>query len=158
MNNTWLRAIQPTDSDGVVQVELLFPGHYAPRATHTHILVHQGGYVLPNNTFTGGNVSHVGQLFFDQQLIYDVDTVYPYTLNPNTILSNSQDYALAIEASDTDPVANYVYVGEGIADGLVVWITVGINTSAIYDVTLAAFLTADGGVEDSVQPIAGPGK
>lgn len=28
LNNTWLRAIQPTDNEGVVQVELIFPGHY----------------------------------------------------------------------------------------------------------------------------------
>jgi hypothetical protein len=74
------------------------------------------------------------------------------------MLPNSQDNAQSIEASDTDPVANYVYVGEDIADGLVVWITVSINTSAFYDVAPAAFLTADSGVEDSVQHIAGHGK
>lgn len=82
LNNTWLRAIQPTDNEGVVQVELIFPGHYAPRATHTHLLVHQGGYILPNNTFTGGNVSHVGQVFFDQDLINEIDTFYPYNYQP----------------------------------------------------------------------------
>lgn len=155
LNNTWLRAIQPTDNEGVVQVELIFPGHYAPRATHTHILVHQGGYVLPNNTFTGGNVSHVGQVFFDQDLINEVDTFYPYTTNPNAILPNSKDMALASEAVTTDPVVNYVYVGESAGEGLVTWITVGINTSAIYDVQTAAWLTADGGVENPVQPNAG---
>lgn len=155
LNNTWLRAIQPTDNEGVVQVELIFPGHYAPRATHTHLLVHQGGYILPNNTITGGNVSHVGQVFFDQDLVNEIDTFYPYTTNPNAILPNSRDMALASEAVTTDPVVNYVYVGESASEGLVTWITVGIGTSATYDVQTATWLTADGGVENPVQPNAG---
>jgi protocatechuate 3,4-dioxygenase beta subunit len=34
LDNTWLRGIQPTDSDGVAQFESIFPGHYTGRATH----------------------------------------------------------------------------------------------------------------------------
>jgi hypothetical protein len=112
--------------------------------------------VLPNNTFAGGNVTHVGQIFFDQQLIYDVDTIYPYTLNPNAVLLNADDYVLAIEGNTTDPVANYVYVGDDLKDGLVVWVTVGIDPNDVYTVDPAAFWTADGGVENPIQPVAGP--
>ncbi|KAK9770234.1 hypothetical protein AB5N19_10985 [Seiridium cardinale] len=86
------------DEEGIVQIETLSPGHYAPRATHTHLLVHQGATVVPNNTLAGGNVSHVGQVFFDQDLIYEVDTLYPYTLSPNLVKLNSQDMVLADEA------------------------------------------------------------
>ncbi|KAH8647742.1 putative dioxygenase [Xylariales sp. PMI_506] len=158
LNNTWLRAIQPTDADGVAQVELLFPGHYAPRATHTHILVHQGGYVLPNNTLTVGDegyISHVGQIFFDQDLIDAVDAYWPYSTNPNAILPNARDMVLSDEAVTTDPVTNYVYVGDDLADGILAWITVGINASAVYNVHPAAWWTADGGVENPDPPTAG---
>lgn len=79
VNTTFLRAVWPTDDEGVVQVQLLFPGHYAPRATHTHVIVHQNTTVLPNNTllWDSGTNDYVGQIFFDQDLIYDVDTVFP---------------------------------------------------------------------------------
>lgn len=149
--------MQPTDEQGVVQIETLFPGHYAPRATHTHLLVHQDATVLPNNTLAGGNVSHVGQVFFDQDLIYEVDTVYPYTLNPNAVKLNSQDMVLVAEAEYTDPIVNYVYLGDTIADGILGWITVGINSSAVFAVQNAAWWTANGGVENPDQPQAGPG-
>lgn len=157
LNNTWLRGIWPTDEEGVVQMETLFPGHYAPRATHTHILVHQNATVLANGTLelNSGTVSHVGQIFFDQGLIDEADTVYPYTLNPYAIKLNSDDMTLATEAVSVDPIAWYVYVGDTLAEGIVAWITLGINSSAIYDVQYAATLTADGGVENPDAPNPG---
>ncbi|EAW23662.1 intradiol ring-cleavage dioxygenase [Aspergillus fischeri NRRL 181] len=152
LNNTFLRAIQPTDGNGVVQVELLFPGHYAPRATHTHFVVHQNATLLPNNTLTYSDISHVGQIFFDQDLIYEADTVYPYTLNQNAILPNADDNTLIDEAATTDPVANYLYLGDEVSDGILAWITVGINTTYQYTLQPAAWWTADGGVENPVEP------
>lgn len=79
LNTTFSRAIWPTDDEGVVQVTLLFPGHYAPRATHTHVIVHQNTTVLPNNTLQwgAGSLDYVGQIFYDQDLIDEADTVYP---------------------------------------------------------------------------------
>lgn len=56
-----------------------------------------------------------------------------------------------------DPVAWYVYLGDTIADGLVAWITVGINTSASYDVNYAATWTGDGGVETETDTSGGGG-
>lgn len=68
LNTTFQRAIWPTDDEGVVQVQLLFPGHYAPRATHIHIIVHENATVLPNDTLVWdeNTIHHVGQFFFDQ--------------------------------------------------------------------------------------------
>lgn len=157
VNTTFSRAIWPTDDEGVVQVKILFPGHYAPRATHTHIIVHQNATVLPNNTllWDAGTLDHVGQIFFDEDLIEEADTFYPYTLNPNAIKPNAQDGTLSTEAAAVDPVTWYVYVGESLADGIVAWITLGINGSAAYDVQYAATWTADGGVENPDAPNPG---
>lgn len=68
LNTTFQRAIWPTDDEGVVQVQLLFPGHYAPRATHIHVIVHENATVLSNDTlqWDTSTVHHVGQFFFDQ--------------------------------------------------------------------------------------------
>lgn len=156
LNTTFSRAIWPTDDEGVVQVQLPFPGHYAPRATHTHVIVHQNATVLANDTLLwgAGTIDHVGQMFFDQALVDHADDFYPYTLNPYAIKQNADDWVLAAEAGATDPIAWYVYVGDSLDDGIVAWITLGINGSAAYDVQYAASWTADGGVEnpDAPQP------
>lgn len=47
---------------------------------------HLSAEQLSNGTITSGQVSHVGQLFFDQDLIDLVETASPYT-------TNSQDQA-----------------------------------------------------------------
>lgn len=94
------------------QIETPFPDHYAQRATYTHPLVYQAATILPNNILAGGNVSHVDQVFFDQDLIYEVDTIFPYALNSNAVKLNSQDMVLIEEAELADPVANYVYLGD----------------------------------------------
>lgn len=42
---------------------------------------HLSAEALPNGTITSGQVSHVGQLFFDQDLIDLVETASPYVDN-----------------------------------------------------------------------------
>ena len=37
LDNTFLRGLQQTNANGVVQIESIFPGHYTGRATHIHI-------------------------------------------------------------------------------------------------------------------------
>lgn len=36
LNATFLRGIQPSDEEGVIRYESIFPGHYTGRATHIH--------------------------------------------------------------------------------------------------------------------------
>ena len=79
INKTFLRGLQTTDSDGVVQYSSIFPGHYSARATHVHVQTHLNGTILPNGTYSGGSVSHIGQFFFDQDLITEVNTLPPYS-------------------------------------------------------------------------------
>ncbi|KAJ4385765.1 hypothetical protein N0V93_010196 [Gnomoniopsis smithogilvyi] len=150
INKTFLRGIQETDSEGVAQFETIFPGHYTSRATHIHILVHTNVTVYPNGTL-GNDVtaSHVGQGFWDQDLIYDADTISPYSDNTQEITTNSDDSILAEEtATDgVDPVFEYTYLGDSLSDGLFAWIAFGINTTESSTVTPAAKYYASGGVE-----------
>ncbi|KAK4495909.1 hypothetical protein PRZ48_013177 [Zasmidium cellare] len=145
-NTTFLRGIQKTDSDGVATFESIFPGHYSGRATHHHIALHANATVLPNNTLTGGSFAHVGQLFWDQEIISKVEATYPYNTNNNAI-----DHVFTAETTNTtsDPVFNYAYLGDELADGLFGWITVVVNTSATYDPGYSFVLTEDGGVAQS---------
>lgn len=77
LNATFLRGVAKSDADGVVQFESVFPGHYDGRATHHHMVVHLNATVLPNNTLTGGTYGHVGQLFWDQDIIDTVEATAP---------------------------------------------------------------------------------
>lgn len=152
INKTFLRGIQETDDNGVAQFETLFPGHYTSRATHIHVLVHQNATLYANGTL--GNVvssSHVGQAFFDQALITEVELTAPYNTNTQDLTTNADDSILSGE-TDTDgvdPVFEYTYLGDSVTDGLFAWLSFGINTTESSTVTPAAYYYASGGVENS---------
>jgi hypothetical protein len=134
-----------------VQFETVFPGHYSGRATHHHMVAHLNATVLSNNTLTGGSVAHVGQLFWDQDLIYDVEATYPYNANNITITTNADDRVFSTETVDTssDPVFEYVYLGASLSDGLFGWVTIAVNVSATYDPNYSFVWTADGSVAET---------
>ncbi|KAH8820264.1 extracellular dioxygenase [Xylogone sp. PMI_703] len=151
INNTFLRGIQQTDNEGVVKFETLFPGHYTGRATHIHVLSHATNETerLANNTVSGlytSHASHVGQLFFDQDLISEVEAQAPYKDNTQPLTQNADDSILLQEADDIDPFVQYVYVSDNVADGIFAWISLAINSTEDSSVTPAAWLTPSGGV------------
>ncbi|THU92408.1 aromatic compound dioxygenase, partial [Dendrothele bispora CBS 962.96] len=140
------RGLQETDEDGVIQFLSIFPGHYTGRAIHIHLAAHQDGTFFSNNTFVSSNVSHVGQIFFDQSLIDAVEATSPYTSNTQNLTVNSDDDILAEEAGTIDPFVEYVYLGDDISDGIFSWIALGIDTTSSYQISAASTLTEDGGV------------
>ncbi|KAH8194732.1 hypothetical protein TruAng_011107 [Truncatella angustata] len=145
INTTFLRGIQETDADGVAQFSTLFPGHYDGRATHTHVIAHLNATQLENGTITGGNAAFVGHLFWDQQLIYDIEALSPYNENTISITDNADDSIFPNEAATIDPVFNYVQLGDDLQDGLFAWITIAINVTASYTESYSFELTEDGG-------------
>lgn len=151
LNKTALRGIQKTDEDGVAQFKSVFPGHYSGRATHVHVVGHVNATLLSNETLTGGSVSHIGQLFYDQDLITQVESTYPYNTSTVDITLNSADrvFASETENSNSDPVFEYVLLGDDVTDGIFSWITIGVDLTASYNTSYAALLTASGGVKSS---------
>lgn len=63
------------------------------------------------------------------------EATWPYNTNNITQTTNAEDRVFGEETEDTtsDPVFEYVYLGNDIADGLFGWLTIGINVSASYD-------------------------
>ncbi|ROT37752.1 aromatic compound dioxygenase [Sodiomyces alkalinus F11] len=151
INQTWLRGIQPTDEDGVAQFETIFPGHYAGRATHIHLLVHTNATLHENNTL-GNEVyaSHVGQVFFDQALIDTVEKEDPYPLNRQALTQNADDWFLLEEAivDGVDPFMEYALLGDRISDGIFGWLAFGINMTHTRSITPAVLLYEEGGVRN----------
>ncbi|KAJ7479621.1 aromatic compound dioxygenase [Mycena latifolia] len=157
LNNTFLRGIQGTDSDGVAQWLTKFPGHYTGRAPHIHILAHANPTIFDNGTLTSSSVTHVGQFFMDQDLITEVETTSPYSINTQTLTTNDEDSILSEEADSIDPFLEYVLLGDTIDDGLMMWGAMGIDTSADYTTAAAATLTEDGGVANTDSGMGGAG-
>ncbi|OBT60246.1 hypothetical protein VE03_10607, partial [Pseudogymnoascus sp. 23342-1-I1] len=157
IDSTALRGIVATDSEGVASITTLFPGHYSGRTNHIHVLAHLNAQVLSNGTLSGGTIPHTGQLFFDQTLINEVETTTPYSSNTNSITTNADDRVFATETANTnsDPVFEYVLLGDDVSDGIFAWINIGINPSASYSASYAATLTENGGVT-VVAPLLGP--
>ncbi|KAK2611767.1 hypothetical protein N8I77_005091 [Diaporthe amygdali] len=138
VNTNFLRGIQQTNSNGVVQFQTIFPGHYEGRTTHIHLLVHNiaSTIVRSNNTIESSDTeqepravhaSHVGQLFFDASLIGQVEARYPYSANSQHLILNSEDAVLIKEADSSDPLVQYVFLGKTVQEGIFAWITLGID-------------------------------
>lgn len=100
---------------------------------------------------TGGYVSHIGQIYFDQDLIDAVETLYPYNTNTQNVTTNADDFILVAAADDSsaDPVVDYVNIGRDSQDGILAWTVLAVNQSAQYDASAASTWTSTGGVSDS---------
>ena len=108
-----------------------------------------------NKTLAGGNITHVGQVFFDQDLISLVETEEPYASNTQELTTNAQDSILSEEAADVDPMVEYVLLGDNVSDGIFAWIAFGMDTTSSYDVSPAVYYTSEGGVENENSGMGG---
>lgn len=159
-DSTFLRGVQATDSEGVVAFDTIFPGHYDGRAIHTHLLVHSNVTLMDNGTFQDGSVTHIGQLFWNEELRSAVEATYPYNTNTQAITSNDEDMWSIVQAGTTfDPFPQYIYLGDSIEDGLMAWIQIGVNATADYSDSdyyqVSAVLQADGGHASSSSSTGG---
>ncbi|KAL7269944.1 hypothetical protein RUND412_007367 [Rhizina undulata] len=131
----FLRGLVASNSDDIVQLTTIFPGHYSGRATHLHIVAHTGGSILENSTYSGGTVPHVGQIFFPQDVITAVEATSPYDTNTVAITLNSVDRVFSQQAQLTDGYNDTVtieYLGDSLEDGLFGYISLGLDLTASY--------------------------
>ena len=91
-------------------------------------------------------------------MITEVEKTSPYSSNTQDITTNAEDSILANEAeNESDPIVNYVLLGDTVADGIFAWISIGVDATASYTGQAAATLTADGGVENESSGMGGGG-
>jgi protocatechuate 3,4-dioxygenase beta subunit len=163
LNTTFLRGVQETDADGVVAFETLFPGHYEGRATHTHLLTKSNVTVRSNGTTAAdGAVTHIGQLFWPEDLKAAVEATAPYSQNTQAYTSNDEDMWSIVQADDDfDPIPQFVYLGDSVGEGLMAWIQIGINATADHSddeyYAVAADYRAGGGVANGDAMMGGGG-
>lgn len=130
LNATFLRGVQQTDADGTVQFHTLVPGHYNGRTNHIHVMLHINATAFSNGTLIDTtHVGHVGQAFFDQDLLTQVEATSAYSSNTQTVTTNEEDMILSQEAETSDPFIEYVLLGETVEDGLLGWLSFGVDSA-----------------------------
>jgi hypothetical protein len=119
------------------------------RTNHFHVLVHNSiaTTLHENNTLPGLVAFHVGQLFFDQSLQAKVEANEPYIFNTQTLTMNAEDGVLATEAESSDPMVKYVYLGNAVTDGILGWISIGIDPRETRKASAMTTYHKDGGVQ-----------
>jgi protocatechuate 3,4-dioxygenase beta subunit len=90
VGQTWLRGVQLTNARGVATFTTIYPGFYAGRAPHIHAKVHIGG-ARSGSRYSGGHVSHNGQVFFPEALSTKVYATSPYSSDANERTYRSSD-------------------------------------------------------------------
>ncbi|MFJ1971090.1 intradiol ring-cleavage dioxygenase [Streptomyces sp. NPDC087903] len=126
-NGTFLRGGRMTDANGQASITSVWPGHYVSRAVHVHMRVHTD-VTLTDDSYTGGEVVHTGQLFFDPDINEAVQALSPYSDN------TTQETALADDTIYDDGGASsglltLTALGTGVSDGYTATLTVGVGTA-----------------------------
>jgi hypothetical protein len=98
-----------------------------------------------DNTISGGKTVHVGQLYYDQELIDQISETHPYTENPMQRTLNSADFLLARGASNgADPIVEYVLLGKDVKQGIFAWINFGVDAKTSVPMRPATLCTSEG--------------
>lgn len=137
-NETFCRGGYTTSDAGVVELISVYPGFYEGRAPHVHTMVHTDWEISDNGTLVshGGNLVHIGQFFMDESWNDQVFALSPYTLNTNDRTLNSEDSILDQENADgNNAFFDLELLGEDISEGVLGYITMGVNSSASYTIS-----------------------
>lgn len=146
-NETFLRGGYYTNSEGIVEITTIYPGFYSGRTPHMHTMVHMDWEEAANGTLIShaGTVSHIGQFFFNETWNDLVFSTSPYDDNTNERTYNDADSILEEENADgNNAFIDLVLIGADISDGLVGWVTMGVNASASYSITNTNYLNSTG--------------
>jgi hypothetical protein len=78
-------------------------------------------------------------------LITQVEATSPYNTNTITLTTNAENRVFSDETENctSDPVIEYVFLGNDLSDGIFGWINIAVNTSASYESTtpiIASFI------------------
>ncbi|XP_053200926.1 uncharacterized protein LOC128398109 [Panonychus citri] len=117
-NERFCRGYQVTDSNGQVNFKTIIPGWYFGRCLHIHV------EVFAKNTTEINEISYVGQIFFDQQLPYQLKLIEPYSQNNQQLLLNDNDHIYLNHGNET--LIELDSKGSGFSSS----ITLGLNPEA----------------------------
>ena len=131
---TYLRGVQLTTGNGLAEFATIYPGQYPGRTTHIHLKVHIGGG-QSDGTYSGGHVSHTGQLFTSDRRDAEVFALAPYNRNTAELVSRNTDGIFRDQGGSSSVLA-LARVGDSLArDGFTAKVTLGVDPSATPDLS-----------------------
>jgi protocatechuate 3,4-dioxygenase beta subunit len=126
---TYLRGIQLTDGSGFAKFTTIYPGQYPGRTTHIHVKVHIGGR-RSGDAYSGGHVSHTGQLFTSDRRDAEVFALAPYNRNTTEITPRNKDGVFLYQGGSSS-VLSLARAGDNLKrDGFTASATLGVDASA----------------------------
>jgi protocatechuate 3,4-dioxygenase beta subunit len=127
---TFLRGIQLSDEDGFVEFDTIYPGWYGGRTVHIHMMVTVDG--TAEESYEGGQVTHTGQLFFDDatsDLVFETEAYAGRPEDERTL--NEEDGILGDYEDEPGFMLELAPLSEDrIEDGFVGVIAIGVDSSA----------------------------
>ncbi|TVY12702.1 hypothetical protein LARI1_G009550 [Lachnellula arida] len=133
-DTTFLRGMWPSDQNGMLEMKTVFPGFYVERAIHIHTRVYTNWTLRANGTVVSRDVVSTGQLFFGEELSEQIMALDPYATHTEiNRTTNAVDTLFPIEGKNGfNPVVSVVAEdGVNVENGMVGYITLGVDTTAI---------------------------
>lgn len=126
-DGTFLRGGQMTDENGQASITSIWPGHYVSRAVHVHLRVHTD-VTLTDDSYTGGDLIHTGQLFFDPDINEEIQAISPYSDNTTTETSLADD-TIYDDGGASSGLLTLTALGSSVSDGYKATLTMGVSTA-----------------------------
>ncbi|KAG8695404.1 hypothetical protein FRC08_007852, partial [Ceratobasidium sp. 394] len=146
---TFLRGGYATNSEGMVEFITTYPGYYTGRTVHIHTMIHTNYSVATNGSIIShaGQVRHIGQIFFDDSLNDQIVTQGVYANTTQSRTYNIDDSILDSENADGyNAYASTEFLGETATDGILAYITIGVDSTFEGAITSANY--ANAGLEE----------
>ena len=128
-NTTFLRGVQLTDHDGIVEFTTIYPGWYMGRDIHIHMRVHIGG-AISNVKYGGGHISYTGQLFFPENVSDAVAKCKPYSTHHTERTRQDEDNVYTEQHGSGSIVSLARLNKRDIEEGFLATAVLGIDPSA----------------------------
>lgn len=124
---TFLRGIQITDENGLVEFDTIYPGWYIGRTIHIHMKVVVDGEA--GATYEDGKAVHTGQLFFDDGVTDQVLLTEAYSGRPDEqrTVNDTDDILGDHEEEDGFMLTLTQVSDDAIEDGLIGEIAIGVD-------------------------------
>jgi protocatechuate 3,4-dioxygenase beta subunit len=116
----FLRGVQVTNDQGVVEFATVYPGWYFGRAIHIHLKAHLGGHV-----------AHTGQLFFPEDVTADVAKLEPYAKRLNVHRTKQSEDNIFETEHGSESMVTLTRLKKGSnADGFLATVTLAVDPEA----------------------------
>lgn len=126
---TFLRGVQLTDETGCAEFLTIYPGWYMGRCIHIHVKVHVGGQELAH-AYTGGHVSHTGQVFFPEDLSQSIAGLDPYVKHSIPRTLHAEDHVFQDQHGQSAIADVQRVQEESVRHGLVAIAMLGVDPKA----------------------------